>query len=383
MSAREVILIADDDRSVTEGLALLLERAGRTTIICSDIESAEIALARYPVTHVVTDVQFSGPFGFEGLRFLDRVHAEAPDARLVMMTGQATDALCANALSHGAHACLAKPFSIEELEEALGVSAMGDGDPYESAYVPTLEEILRNDLLQIAFQPIVRLQDGETAVPFAFEALSRVKGAWSAGGADAVFAYAKRRGMLRELNLAALTRAIESAHELPLSAAIFINLDPSAFGPELVPTLTRAAERAGISLSRIVLELTERSAFAHPEEVAPVFVELRALGVRFALDDHGSAYSHLSLIAHLQPSFVKISNAFGTAIEEDATKQRIVTHVAAMARDFGCLTVLEGIEGAATAREAERLGLDFAQGYHFGRPQFAPHWSGMLEEAIA
>lgn len=373
MSSHEFVLLADDDRDVTEALAMLLERRGRTTIVCPDVESAEIALARFPVTHVITDVQFSGAFGFEGLRFLTHVHATVPDARIVMISGHATDALRANALSHGAHAVLAKPFAFDELEQALGTSGEEEGDPYVVVRAPSLEEILSEGLLQIAFQPIVELKDGERT-PFGFEALCRVGGLWAAG-ADAVFAYAARRGMLKELNLAALVRAIEAAPVLPPSAAIFINVDPSAFVPLLPAIVMSAAQRASIPLSRIVLEVTERSAFTDPALVAPLFDELRAAGVRFALDDHGSAYSHLAIMTSLRPSFVKISNTFGTAIEEDEVKQLIVTHVAAMARDFGCRTVLEGIECQATAREAARLGLDFAQGYHFGRPQSASHWN--------
>jgi EAL domain-containing protein (putative c-di-GMP-specific phosphodiesterase class I) len=289
------------------------------------------------------------------------------------MTGQATDALREDALRHGAQACLAKPFSVEELEAALATSGGGDGEAYEIVHVPALEEILEAGLLQIAFQPIVELRDG-VVTPFAFEALARVPGFWSDGGAGGLFHYAARRGMMKELNLAALERAVESAATLPGDPLLFINLDPCAFGPALMPLLARAAQRARVPLSRVVLEVTENSAFARPEQVAPLFDALREAGVRFALDDHGSAYSHLSIIARLQPSFVKISNTFGTRIEEDAAKQRIVAHVAAMARDFGCRTVLEGIEGPATADEAARLGLDFAQGYHFGRPQFASHW---------
>src|SRR6185436_14105166 len=70
MTGREHILVADDNATVTSALSVLLERPGRTTIVCSDVESAEIMLSRSPVTHVVTDVQFSGAFGYEGLHFL-------------------------------------------------------------------------------------------------------------------------------------------------------------------------------------------------------------------------------------------------------------------------------------------------------------------------
>jgi EAL domain-containing protein (putative c-di-GMP-specific phosphodiesterase class I) len=139
--------------------------------------------------------------------------------------------------------------------------------------------------------------------------------------------------------------------------------------------LYSAAIAANLPLQRIVLEITERSGFTG-DAAGPVFDELHAVGVRFALDDHGSAYSHLGQISRIRPSFIKISNAFGTAFEEDETKQRIVRHTIALARDFGCETILEGIESGATARAAAQEGVRLAQGFHFSIARAASHWTG-------
>jgi EAL domain-containing protein (putative c-di-GMP-specific phosphodiesterase class I) len=106
-----------------------------------------------------------------------------------------------------------------------------------------------------------------------------------------------------------------------------------------------------------------------------VFDELRELGLRFALDDHGSAYSHLSLINRIKPSFIKMSQTFGTDFENDPTKERIVRHTVSLARDFGCEMILEGVESAETARAAALIGVTLAQGFHFGRPRAAGHWT--------
>lgn len=375
MTAREHVLLIDDDRSVAEGLALLLERDGRTTIVCSDIESAEIILARYPVTQVVSDVQFSGSFGFEGLHFLARIRAQRPDCRIVLMTGHATEALRTAALGLGASAVLAKPFSYDELEAALASADEMGGDgagAYELVRVAPIEDVLHGGLLSAAFQPIVRL--GDTSV-FAFEALTRIRGDWPGGGPAELFQYASRRARLADLNLAALECAIADGRRLPDDAALFINIDPLVFeGGELAAALRTAATRAAFPLSRIVLEITERSGFGGDVAHSRTFDELRGDGVRFALDDHGSAYSHLSLINVIRPSFIKISNAFGTGFEEDETRARIVRHVVSLARDFGCSTVLEGIESASTAYAAASLGIELAQGYHFGRPDAVSHW---------
>lgn len=376
---RQYVLLADDESAITEALSCTLDREGRTVILCSDVDAAEVALSHFPITHLVTDVQFSGEFGFEGLHFLGRVHARSPHCRIVLMTGNATDALRRNAIDHGAFAVLAKPFDTEELEEALAGGAAStnkpDAAPYEVIRIPSIEEILSGECLEIAFQPIVRLTPNDMTT-FAYEALTRVRGSWLTGGPTMLFDYAERRGKLAEMNIMTMERAIEEAPALPGEAALFINIDPPTFShSQLVPTLLRAAARAEIALDRIVLEVTERSGFADDARIE-VFDELRAAGIRFALDDHGSAYSHLSQIDRIRPSFIKISNTFGTAFEQDETKECIVRHTVALARDFGCETILEGIESSATVHAAANAGVRLAQGFHFSRARAASHWTG-------
>jgi EAL domain-containing protein (putative c-di-GMP-specific phosphodiesterase class I) len=382
MSETECILLVDDDSGITDALSFALERPGRKIVICSDVDAAEIALSRFPVTHLVTDVQFSGLFGFEGLHFLGRVRALAPRCTIVLMTGYASDELRGEAISHGASAVLAKPFAVDELERVLGgecaagASEASDAEhsQYDVIRIPAIDEVLRGDALTPVFQPIVRVK-ADGVETFGYEALTRVQGRWLIGGPAMLFEYAARRNKLAELNVVAVARSIEAAAGLPANSTIFINVDPLAFGAShLVNTLVDAASRASISLRRVVLEVTERSAFADDEAAARVFDELRALGVRFALDDHGSAYSHLSLISRIRPSFIKMSQTFGTDFESDDTKARIVRHTVALARDFGCETILEGVETPGTADAAVAAGVTLAQGFHFGRPSAARHW---------
>ncbi|HYH07875.1 MAG TPA: EAL domain-containing response regulator [Thermoanaerobaculia bacterium] len=379
---RECILLVDDDPYISEALSMTLERAGRTIVLCADVESAEIALARFPVTHLVTDVQFSGRFRFEGLHFMERVHAHSPKCRVILITGFATDDLRTEALRQGASAVLAKPFDTRELEDALGTTELADAD-YEVIRIPSIEEILAGADLAAAFQPIVRVTPNGVA-SFAYEALTRVRGNWLAGGPVMLFDYASRRSKLAELNVVTMKNAVAAAAALPDDPTLFLNIDPLTFGGDaLVPALTSSCEHAGIALSRVVLEVTERSGFNDDVVASTVFDELRERGVRFALDDHGSAYSHLSLIDRIRPSFVKISNEFGTGFELDSTKERIVKHTVSFARDFGCDTILEGIETPATARAAIAAGIAYAQGFHFGRPRAASHWAAVKSALCA
>jgi EAL domain-containing protein (putative c-di-GMP-specific phosphodiesterase class I) len=369
----QTVLLADDDPAIGEGLALLLERTGRRTILCYDIESAEISLTRYPITHFVCDVQFTGDFGFEGLHFLGRVHKIAPDCRIVLMTGQATESLRNTAARLGAAQVLAKPFGGADLERALqSGDEREDGAPYEVIHFPKLDDVIVGDELTMAFQPIVAVQARSIAL-YGYEALARVRGTWTIGGPGMLFEYAERVSRLPVLNIAAIRRALQQgARAVPAHASLFVNVDPITFTVADLPAVLDAASAAsGFPLSRVVLEITERSGFVDEDAARQTFAELRKRGIRFALDDHGSAYSHLAMIEAIQPSFIKVSHAFGSAFEQSPTKERIVRHVVSLARDFGCDAILEGVETEATALAVASAGIPLAQGYYFGRPASA------------
>jgi EAL domain-containing protein (putative c-di-GMP-specific phosphodiesterase class I) len=379
MSLRQIILVIDDDSAITDALSMLLDRDGRTIISCSDVESAELVLGRYPVTHILSDVQFSGPFGFEGLHFLTRIRAQRAESRIVLMTGHVNPELRGVSLQLGADALLSKPFQLHELEAALQLDDDAVG-AFETFRVPALDEVLRGGMLTTVFQPIVALDRSV----FGFEALTRTHDAWPGGGVIELFEYAAKRQRLADLNLAAIQAAVTNARALPGAPVLFINVDPMTFaGCGVADALRSIASRNAFPLSRIVIELTERSGFGDFSIALHELEQLRQEGVRFALDDHGSAYSHLSLIDQIRPSFIKISHTFGTGFDEDAMRTRVVRHISSLARDFGCRTVLEGVESEQTARAAAELGIDLVQGYHFGRPQEASRWIDALRSAAA
>ncbi len=371
---RQTILLIDDERLITEAMAVALERPGRTVVICPDVHAAELALKTFPVTDIVSDVQFSGLFGFEGLHFVDRIRTRVPGARIVLMTGFLSDALRGAVSGYGVTAILSKPFDTSELEAIIGRAALEDS-PYRVVRVPDIDEVLAEARIETAFQPIVRT-GGERGAPYAFEALTRLRGGWPLGGVQALFEYAVRSGRAVTLNRAAIVSAIRSAAALPRESLVFINVDPPTFSdPLLAGEVVATAARSGIPLSRIVLEITERSSLSGDPVCAGTFSALREAGVRFALDDHASAYSHIGTISMTRPSFFKISNVFGTDFESDHDKRRVVRNVLSLARDFGCTTVLEGIETEATAAAAGELGIELAQGYYFSIPREASHWS--------
>lgn len=379
-SESQLVVLVDDDIEVTEALAVGLEREGRTVVTCNDLESAELIIDRMHPSHVVADVRLSGPFGFEGLDLVRHVKRDAPSTRIILISGNGAEDLQLEASQRGAVAFLQKPFRVEELDATLDLisctatSAAAANVPV--IRVPLLEEVLISDQLRPLFQPIVTL-GGERTIA-GFESLARFRMDTPLRNPDLLFLYAARKHRTADLEFACIGKTMEQARLLPADTSIFLNVHPEALATAALfrKTLVARAKAMGIALSRVVLEITEQGTLARAPAALETIDELRSLGVRFAFDDLGVAYSHLPLIGDVRPSFLKISQEFGTAFEKDSTRTKIVMNLLSLAQDFDCDLIVEGIEHESTARAARDLGIPFGQGFLFARPADASTFAG-------
>lgn len=364
------MLILDDDAMITEGLAAGLARGGRTLITCNDLESGELVVEWLRPSHVVSDVRLTGAFGYEGLDFIHFVKRHSPDTRIILMTGDAPDALQLEASERGAAGFLRKPFEIAELDAILNILApprTGSPEWPGIIRVPLLDDILRMRSMFSVFQPIVRLTTGDRV---GFEALTRLETDSPLRNPETLFKYAVRKHRVSDLEMVCMTTSLHDGAELARHAPLFINVHPAVFssGPLIRDVIVREAERNRIDLTRIVLEITEQGSLSHDRKVIDSIQQLKGTGVRFAFDDVGVAYSHLPFIDAVRPSFLKISQSFGTGFESDSTRTKIIRNLIALAVDFDCEVILEGIESAATASAAMEMGIKYGQGYHFVAP---------------
>ncbi len=357
---------------VTEGLAAGLEREGRTIITCNDVETAQLVVERMRPSHVVSDVKLTGPFGFEGLDFIRHVKRHCPESPVILMTGDAPEALQLEAAERGAVAFLQKPFEVRELDAVLDLMAApaASSAALEARVIrmPLLEEILRSGLLVPFFQPIVAL-DGKWP-HVGYEALARYRTESPLRNPETLFKYAGRKDRIAELEFACVTASLAAGKPLVQRGPLFLNIHPDVFseGGRLHDALVAGAEAAGVPLERIVLEITEQSSLSDRAIVMETIRRLQKVGIRFAFDDAGVAYSHLPLIDKIRPSFLKVSQHFGTSFETDSTKMKIVMNLLSLANDFRCELILEGIEDASTAEMAADLGIPFGQGFFFAVP---------------
>ncbi len=361
----QTVLVIDDEVAVADGIASALACPGRTIFVCSDAEAAEVLLESLSPALIVCDVRLTGSFRFEGLDFLDHVARRAASAAVVLMSGLVSAELRAEAERRGARAVLEKPFDLHSIEEFLEPCVAGDGG--EVVRIPTLDAMIGSEAFRPKFQPIVDLQRGGA---LGFESLARPVTTSPFSNPELLFAYAARKIRVADLEFACIRRTFETAPDPGEKRLLFMNLHPAALAESdrLFDLLQQQSAAHGMPLDRVVLELTEQNHLPNTTRIHEAIDRLRTLGVRFAFDDVGMAYSHLPLIDRIRPAFLKVSQHFGTAFELDSARSKLVSNLLSLARDFDASLILEGIESAETGEAARALGIPCGQGYFYARP---------------
>ncbi|MDX6468223.1 MAG: hypothetical protein QOF75_26, partial [Gaiellaceae bacterium] len=128
----------------------------------------------------------------------------------------------------------------------------------------------------------------------------------------------------------------------------------------------------GADPSNVVFEITETALIADLDAAEAFARGLAALGCGLALDDFGTGYGSLNVVKRLPLNYLKIDIEFVRDLAESPGNQHVVRAIVGLARAFGLQTIAEGVEDEATLNLLGKEGVDFAQGFHIGRPAPLP-----------
>lgn len=120
---------------------------------------------------------------------------------------------------------------------------------------------------------------------------------------------------------------------------------------------------------KLCFEITETAAVTDLANAHLLIGELRALGCKFSLDDFGSGLSSFAYLKELPVDIIKIDGAFVKGMVNDKVNKATVEAINGVAKAVGKQTIAEFVEDADIVRELEKIGVDFAQGYHFHKPE--------------
>jgi len=116
------------------------------------------------------------------------------------------------------------------------------------------------------------------------------------------------------------------------------------------------------------VEVTESGLMEDVDEATRQLSRLARAGVTVAIDDFGTGYSSLAYLKELPVNILKVDRAFVDGMSHSDKDYSLVRTVIAMAHNFNCRIVAEGIEEPDQARLLRDLGCEMAQGFWFARP---------------
>ncbi len=221
-----------------------------------------------------------------------------------------------------------------------------------SNIISYFQPIVSNDTKEIVkYESLVRLVDEDEKIisPFVFLDIAK-KGKY----------YAQITNMVLENSFNALSKTDKS-----------ITINISALDIEKPSTKKKIFElldKHKDSASRIVFELLEDEDVRDIDEISKFIVEVKAYGVRIAIDDFGAGYSNFERLLKYQPDILKIDGSLIKNIETDAYSLSVVKTIVSFAKEQHIEMVAEYIENENIFNILKDLGVEYSQGYYFGKP---------------
>lgn len=155
---------------------------------------------------------------------------------------------------------------------------------------------------------------------------------------------------------------------------------PQLRNRNFLATVSKALESSGLSPSGLELELAEGIMMSDEERNILMLRELKAMGVRFAIDNFASGYSALSSFKRFPTNALKIDSSFLRDIPSKSDDSAIVRAIMAMARTLNLEVIADGVENQEQLDFLRKLDCDLIQGQMAGPPLAAEEFSSVLKK---
>lgn len=232
-----------------------------------------------------------------------------------------------------------------------------------------LQAAFDRDEFFVEYQPVIDLRTGRCV---GAEALARWRNEEGKLISPNVFIpLAEANGMIQRITTRVMELVVRDAAELLRADPklhIAINLsseDLHTHGVE--DRMKELMAGAGMGPGSLMFEITERGLMS-PDKARGVLLAVRAGGFRVAIDDFGTGHSSLSYLATYELDFLKIDKMFVDTLGTDAPTSLVTFHIIELARSLGLQMIAEGVETEAQRDILRERGVQYAQGWLFGRP---------------
>lgn len=231
-----------------------------------------------------------------------------------------------------------------------------------------LRRAIDEDRVEPFVQPIYSVKTGEI---YGYEVLARIRDGERYMAAGQFIEVAESLGFACKIDQIILTKGLKAREERSMwNKRFFFNLSTkSLFGGEYIDVIKSHYEKEPqATQSGVTIEILEREAIHNVNGLMDIIEEMKEIGISFALDDFGSGFSSFVYLKYFDTDFVKIDGEFVKNIVVNEKDRIFVKHIHQIAKEFGKKTIAEYVEDEETLQILKEIGVDYAQGFHYGHP---------------
>lgn len=330
--------------------------------------AAQIADGRYSVIH---EKNIDGDFIREQIRALAREIDPAGNGMEVRAKTISSDLSCLS--DHDAARALV--YTLNEFERKgaqITIENLNSGlESYIEANAQKIKEfqgIVQRLDFSLFFQPIVNLETQEVSH---YEMLSR----FNKGDTMEWIMFGEDIGMAPDFDLAVCERAISyiSFKGGGARTKFSLNLSGQSIGNDaFLEKLGNLLAKNKNLHERLIFEITESSQITDLDKVNRLIGKLHDAGYKIAMDDFGAGAASLEYLQRLDVDMVKIDGKYIRKLLSSQRDAAMVRNIARMCKDLGVGVVAEFVEDQAQADLLREMGVEFGQGYLFGKAESAP-----------
>jgi len=197
---------------------------------------------------------------------------------------------------------------------------------------------------------------------------------------------AEQFGQIGAIDRWVCSRAVELLAALQRSGdklSIEVNLSGASLtDPALTEFLETTVRDSGVDATKLIFEVTETAAIVNIDKARQFAARMAELGCKFALDDFGAGFGSFYYLKHLPFDYLKIDGDFIRKLPVSKPDRLTVDAMVQIARGLGKRTIAEYVGDEPTIELLREFGVDFAQGYHVGRPvPVAETWQTTPQQA--
>jgi len=226
--------------------------------------------------------------------------------------------------------------------------------------------------LRLAYQPIIESKTGKISH---YEALLRlVNASGKISSAGPLIPVAEKMGLIDDIDTMVMEMVIDELRHAPDIVLAFNVSNMTTENPIWLEHMGRLLRETPEIAPRLIVEITETAVLRDLRNTAFFVASIQSMGCQVALDDFGSGYTSFRQLKALSVDMVKIDGVFIKDLAHSADNQFFVKTLLDFAQGFGLQTIAEFVETGEATKILMEMGVDFMQGYYFGKPANHRTW---------